>query len=36
VHRFLKRAHVIDRLVGGAGARLHTMLDTTPPDTIRR
>jgi alkylation response protein AidB-like acyl-CoA dehydrogenase len=36
VHRFLKRAHVIDRLVGGGGARLHTMLETMAPDTIRR
>jgi alkylation response protein AidB-like acyl-CoA dehydrogenase len=36
VNRYLKRAHVIDRLVGGAGARSLTMLDMTAPDTIRR
>jgi alkylation response protein AidB-like acyl-CoA dehydrogenase len=36
VHRFLKRTHVIERLVGGAGARLQSILETAAPDTIRR
>lgn len=35
VHFYVKRAHVLDRLVGGRAARIDAMLQATAPEMIR-